>query len=256
VALDSPRQSPSSLRLQKYLAQCGVASRRASEEIIRQGRVAVDGCLVTEVGVSIDPAIQSVSVDGKLIQPESFAYLLLNKPRNFLCTCQDPQGRLTYQELLEGLEVRVYSVGRLDRDSEGLLLLTNDGELANKLAHPRHHVDKIYHVWVSAPLPAPVLARLAGEGVESEGERLRMKAIRSLGETRGGWRYEVVLGEGRNRQIRRMIEAVEGRVVRLQRVAMGPLRLGSLKVGAWRHLTAAEVERLRLAGSSIERKAS
>jgi pseudouridine synthase len=221
---------------------------------IRQGRVAVDGRVVTEVGVSVDPATQTVAVDGRTIKPESFAYILLNKPRNIVCTCQDPQGRLTYQELLPDLPVRVYSVGRLDMDSEGLLLLTNDGALANHLAHPRHHVDKTYHVWCSSALAPDALARMTGEGVDSEGERLRMKSIAPRGDTRGGWLFEVVLGEGKKRQIRRMMAAAGTKVLRLQRVAMGPLRLGNLKSGAWRRLTADEVERLRAAGEEKEKR--
>jgi 23S rRNA pseudouridine2605 synthase len=245
VALDSPRLSPNNVRLQKYLAQCGVASRRAGEEWIRQGRVAVDGRVVTEVGVSVDPSTQTVSVDGRVIRPESHLYLILNKPRNTLCTSRDPQGRLTYQELLPDLPARVFSVGRLDMDSEGLLLLTNDGELANRLAHPRHHVEKTYHVWVSAPLPPAALAVMTGEGIDSEGERLRMKSITPKGETRGGLLYEVVLGEGRKRQIRRMITWAGPKVLRLLRVAMGPLKLGALKSGAWRRLTRDEVDQLR-----------
>lgn len=253
MALGSPRQSPNSVRLQKYLAHCGVASRRAAEDWIRQGRVAVNGRVVTEVGVSVDPDTQAVSVDGRVVRPETFTYVLLNKPRNTLCTCRDPQGRLTYQELLPDLQVRVYSVGRLDMDSEGLLLLTNDGELAHRLAHPRHHVDKTYQVWISTPLEPSVLSLMAGEGIESEGERLRMKSITPKGQTRGGWLYEVVLGEGRKRQIRRMIAWAGPTVLRLQRVAMGPLRLGNLKVGAWRHLTAEEVERLKAAAFREER---
>ena len=252
MALDSPRPSPSNVRLQKYLAHCGVASRRAGEVWIKQGRVAVDGRVVTEVGVSVDPRTQSVTVDGRTIRPESFVYILLNKPRNTLCTCRAPQGRLTYQELLPDLSVRVYSVGRLDMDSEGLLLLTNDGELANRLAHPRHHVEKTYLVWSANALDRAALDRMTGEGVESEGERLRMLAIAPRGKTPGGWLYEVVLGEGKKRQIRRMIAGSGGKVLRLQRVAMGPLRLGNLKSGGWRHLTAEEVARLRAAGIGKE----
>ncbi len=250
--LASPKPRPNSVRLQKYLAQCGVASRRAGEVWIRQGRVAVDGHVVTEVGVSVDPSIQIVSVDGRPIKPESFVHILLNKPRNTVCTCQDPQGRLTYQELLPDLAARVYSVGRLDMDSEGLLLLTNDGDLAHRLAHPRHHVDKTYHVWCSGALDRAALGRMTGAGVESEGERLRMRSIAPRGETRGGWLFEVVLGEGRKRQIRRMMTESGTKVLRLQRVAMGPLRLGNLKPGAWRHLTVDEVERLRAAGEEKE----
>jgi 23S rRNA pseudouridine2605 synthase len=250
VDLDSRRQSPNSVRLQKYLAQCGVASRRAGEEWIRQGRVAVDGRIITEVGVSVDPSTQTVSVDGRVIQPESFLYILLNKPRNTLCTSRDPQGRLTYQELLPDLPGRVFSVGRLDMDSEGLLLLTNDGDLANRLAHPRHHVDKTYLVWISAPLNAAAMAVMTGDGVDSEGERLRMKAITPKGQTRGGWLYEVVLGEGKKRQIRRMIAWAGPKVLRLQRVSMGTLQLGSLKTGAWRYMSRAEVEQLRKASAA------
>jgi pseudouridine synthase len=183
-----------------------------------------------------------------VIRSESFVYILLNKPRNILCTCQDPQGRLTYQELLPGVSARVYSVGRLDMDSEGLLLLTNDGELANRLAHPRHHVDKTYHVWISAPLDDASMSRMTREGIESEGDHLLMKSISPKGETRGGWLYKVVLGEGKKRQIRRMMAWAGRKVLRLQRVAMGPLRLGTLKTGAWRYLNPSEVVQLKSAG--------
>ncbi len=245
MALDSPKPSPNSVRLQKYIAHCGVASRRAAEALIRQGRVAVDGHVVTEMGVSVNPRVQTVAVDGRPVKRESFAYILLNKPRNILCTCRDPQGRLTFQELLPDLPVRVYSVGRLDMDSEGLLLLTNDGELANRLAHPRHHVEKTYQVWASAPLDPAVRERMTGEGVESEGERLRMLSITPGRETRAGWMHTVVLGEGKKRQIRRMFAEAGAKVLRLRRVAMGPLKLGEIQSGAWRHLTGNEVERLK-----------
>lgn len=240
MVLASPKPSPNSVRLPKYLAHCGVASRRAAEGMIRQGRVAVDGRVVCEMGITVDPRAQAVTVDGRAVRPEAPVYLLLNKPRNMLCTSRDPQGRPTFHALLPDLPVRVYSVGRLDRDSEGLLLLTNDGELAHRLAHPRHHVDKTYEVWAARPLDAAERARMIGEGLWSEGEQLRMRAITAGRRTPGGWLHTAVLGEGRNRQIRRMFEALGVTVLRLRRVAMGPLRLGGLKVGAWRPLTPRE----------------
>lgn len=249
--MDSPRPSLNSVRLQKYLAHCGVASRRACEELIAAGRVTVDGRVVAEQGVCIDPAVQRVEVDGRPVASEAPVYIVLNKPPNYLCTSCDPQGRATYRELLKGVEARVYSVGRLDRDSEGLLILTNDGELAHRLAHPRHHVEKVYRVWITGELGADAIRRMTGEGILSEGERLRAREVVPMRRTGGLFLYRIVLREGRKRQIRRMVDACGLAVARLQRVGIGPLRLGTLRPGEWRSLGAGEVDALR---SAVQRE--
>ena len=224
-----------------------MASRRGAERWIRAGRVTVNGRLVTEPGVRIDPASDDVRIDGRRLRPEPRQYLLLHKPRGILCTCHDPQGRRTILHLLpRTLGVRLYPVGRLDLDSEGLLLLTNDGELAARLIHPRYHVAKVYRVWTDRPLSPAWLSRFVN-GVVSKGELLRAVRVRPAGAGRGGAEYEFVLIEGRNRQIRRMVECAGVQVVRLLRTRMGPLALGRLPAGRWRRLRRGELEAVRAA---------
>ena len=239
------------IRLQKFLAECGVGSRRACEELIARGDVTVDGRAVTQMGIRIDPARQVVRVRGRTVAPQFRLYLALNKPRDVLCTSRDPQGRRTFLDLLPALPARVYTVGRLDRDSEGLLLVTNDGELAARLMHPRHHVQKTYRVWLDGALSGEGRARLLG-GVTSRGERLA--AVRVTAVMDGGQAscWDVMLVEGRNRQVRRMFEAVGVAVRRLKRTAIGPLGLGRLARGAHRELSEAEVAALRRAAGLQE----
>lgn len=207
----------------------------------------VNGRPVLEPGARVDPARADIRVDGRRLRPQPRHYLLLNKPRGVLCTCRDPQGRRTIFELLPRTwGVRLYSVGRLDWDSEGLLLLTNDGELAARLIHPRYHVPKVYRVRTDRPLPRPWLARFI-TGIESEGERLRAVRVRPLAAGRAGAEYEIALIEGRNRQIRRMVECAGRRVVRLVRTRIGPLTREGLLPGRWRRLSDRELEALRRA---------
>ncbi|NDY43514.1 rRNA pseudouridine synthase [Dissulfurirhabdus thermomarina] len=235
------------VRLQKYLADAGVASRRAAEELIRQGRVAVDGVAVTTLGTRVIPGAQSVTVDGRPVAPgPAPVYILLHKPRGVLTTLRDPFGRPTVRGLLRGVKARVFPVGRLDLDSEGLLLCTNDGALAHRLLHPRFKVDKTYLVTVRGRPSRDDLGRLAA-GVEIEGGRTLPCRVRRVGGTRRASVLEVILKEGRKRQIRLMCEAVGHPVTRLVRVAMGPLALGDLPPGAWRPLEPAEVAALRAA---------
>ncbi len=237
------------MRLQKYLASCGLGSRRACERLIADGRVAVDGATVSEQGVTVDPDRQTVAVDGKPVAPEPLCYLLLNKPAGYVCTSRDPEGRDTFLDLLPSDLPRVFSVGRLDQYSEGLLLITNDGALANRLLHPRHEVLKVYQALVERALSRSEL-RAMEKGIEDRGELLRAHSIRMLRRVREGVPYEITLGEGRNRHIRRMFEALSVRVLRLRRVRVGPLSLGRLKPGESRALTDPELRRLkRQAGS-------
>jgi len=250
AALDSPKQNRKSdkyPRLHKYLASCGVGSRRACEVLIAEGRVAVDGVVVRTQGVCVDPARQAVCLDNLPVVSQAKIFLVLNKPRDILCTSRDPQGRRTFLDLLPPLHERVFTVGRLDRDSEGLLLVTNDGDLAHALMHPRHGVEKLYRVWVAARL-TPEQERRLRAGVTSGGERLILNEITPLATQAGQAAYQVRLVAGRNRHIRRMFEALGIAILRLQRVAIGPLTLNGLRVGAWRHLQDEEVKILRHGG--------
>ncbi|MBI4495292.1 MAG: rRNA pseudouridine synthase [Chloroflexi bacterium] len=232
-------------RLQKFLAHAGVASRRAAEELIRAGRVAVNGQVVTEMGVQVEPRLDRVAVDGRPIaQPEPLFYLALHKPRGYVATVRDELGRPTVMDLLHA-PARLYPVGRLDADSEGLLLLTNDGELAHRLTHPSHLVDKEYHVLVAGALPEAALRTLR-LGVQLEdGVTAPATVERLRREDDGATWLRIVLHEGRKRQIRRMVQAVGGRVLRLIRVRIDGIQLGGLEPGQSRPLADDEVARLR-----------
>ena len=231
-------------RLQKYLARSGVASRRASERIIADGRVRVNGKIARELGVSVDPAHDRVEVDGRLVRPpRTLTHIVLNKPIGVVSTASDPRGRRTVLDLVD-LPTRLYPVGRLDYDSEGLIVLTDDGDLALELTHPRHSVEKEYRALVRGPIEDGVLAHLS-VGVELDGRRTAPARFERLNATPDGVWVRVVLREGRNRQIRRMFEQVGLEVVRLVRVRVGTLQLGDLAPGAWRVLSAAELESLR-----------
>jgi 23S rRNA pseudouridine2605 synthase len=230
------------MRLAKYLAHSGVASRRAAEKLIANGRVTVGGAVVTDPARDVDEA-SGVAVDGGPVAPEPREVYALNKPAGVMSTARDPGGNPTVVSLVPSPR-RLYPVGRLDADSTGLILLTNDGELANRLMHPRYGVQKSYRIATPSPLSESVLRRLR-EGVLLDDGPTAPAKVRRLAPRR----YEMTIGEGRNRQVRRMLEAVGSRVVSLERVAFGPLRLEGLEPGAHRRLTAAEVERLRKATS-------
>ncbi len=248
--LDSPRQSPpSKLRLQKYLAQCGIGSRRACEEYIRQGLVTVDGTVIGEQGISIDPAVNKVCFRGKPVGEQPKTYLILNKPKDVICTSSDPQGRRTFLDLLPPMDSRIYTVGRLDRDSEGLLLVTNDGELAARLTHPRHHIPKVYLVWTDAPFSESDIQKFL-KGVMHDGEKLTASQVSEEKSDEKGTCLEVTLLEGKNRQIRRMFAAVGREVKRLRRVRVGPLELRGLRLGQWRNLTKEEIAGLKNAAGA------
>jgi 23S rRNA pseudouridine2605 synthase len=230
-------------RLQKVLARAGVASRRKCEELIAAGRVTVDG-EVADLGRRIDPASDRVAIDGvPVVLDATVVHWLLNKPADHVTTASDPQGRATVLDLVPD-EPRVFPVGRLDRDSEGLLLLTNDGELAQLLTHPRHGVEKEYFVEVEGKPSAGALRTLR-EGVDLDDGRTRPAKVRLVQESKGGTSaLEIVVKEGRKRMVRRMCSAVGHPVVRLVRTRIGPLRDQKLAPATWRALTMAEVRSL------------
>ena len=242
-------------RLQKIIAAAGIASRRKAEELISQGRVTVNGQIVSELGTKADPERDYIKVDGKLLRgPERHTYLLLNKPKGYVTTVSDPEGRPTVMSLVRNVGERIYPVGRLDYSSEGLLLLTNDGELANSLTRAASHVPKTYLVKIAGRASEEGIARLR-RGIRigaapADRTGKRMKAvhtapaqIRLIKEAENPW-YEVTLIEGRNRQIRRMFEEIGHHVEKIKRVRYGPLAL-DVEPGEFRELTPREVELLR-----------
>jgi 23S rRNA pseudouridine2605 synthase len=242
-------------RLQKILSQAGIASRRASEQLMLEGRVTVNGTAVRELGTKADPAHDDIRVDGRRVRlPERHRYLLLNKPRGYVTTRSDPQRRPTVIDLLTGVRDYVFPVGRLDYDSEGLLILTNDGALAAQLTHPRYHVARVYEVRVLGVPDAHDLNRLA-KGVIVDERKTGPSEVRLLNDVRrGSVRRDaadatllITVREGRNRQIRKMCEAIGHPVTHLKRVAIGPIRDARLKPGQWRELRAHEIESLRKA---------
>jgi 23S rRNA pseudouridine2605 synthase len=235
-------------RLQKILAAAGVASRRKAEKLIVAGRVAVNGTVVRELGTKADAAVDSISVDGKPLEgPQRFVYFLLNKPKGYVTTVSDPEGRPTVMQLLGKLRERVYPVGRLDYASEGLLLLTNDGVLAQKLTKAGSHVPKTYHVKISGRPDERAIQRLRDGITISLDDDRRVKTSRAkihlLQDAENPW-YEVTLIEGRNRQIRRMFQHVGFLVEKINRVQLGPLTL-DVAPGKFRPLTEKEVRRLK-----------
>jgi pseudouridine synthase len=238
-----------SLRLQKVLAHYGVASRRAAEALIVAGRVQVNGQTVRELGTKANPAEDSIFVDGRPLIPTSPppCHLLVHKPRGFVCTCDDPQGRPTVLELVAPLKTRLYPVGRLDYDSSGALLLTNDGAFAQSLTHPSYHIPKTYHVWVAGNPRAATLERWQ-RGILLDGRPTLPAQVAILAQNGDRTHLEIVLHEGRNRQIRRIAEQLGHPVLRLHRWAIGSLRLGHLPPGAFRNLKKSELQELQRCG--------
>jgi len=233
-------------RLQKILSQAGIASRRASEQLMLEGRVTVNGDTVRELGTKADPVTDDIRVDGRRVKlAERHRYLLLNKPKGYVTTRSDPQRRPTVMELVGGVREYVYPVGRLDFDTEGLLLLTNDGDLAARLTHPRHEVPRVYEVQVLGVPDAHDIERLS-RGVTIEGRRTQPAHVQlAPGRHEGHATLRITISEGRNRQVRKMFEAIGHPVDYLRRIAIGPLKDARLREGQWRDLTEAEVAALR-----------
>ncbi len=235
-------------RLQKWIAQTGVCSRRKAEELIASGRVTVNGC-AAQLGASVDPERDEIALDGKrLAVRERLVYIMLNKPRGYVTTAHDEQGRKTVMELIGDVGVRLYPVGRLDMYSQGLLLLTNDGALTKALTHPAHETEKQYQVRVVGALE-PALKILRGP-MALDGRPLKQSRISVLSRDAESSLLRFTITEGRNRQIRRMCEIAGLRVVRLRRIAEAGLRLGELPEGQWRYLTDEELRKLKAAESA------
>jgi pseudouridine synthase len=235
------------VRLQKIISQAGVASRRSAEKLIIEGRVTVNGNTVHEMGTKADPSVDDIRVDGRRIKgAERLRYILLYKPGGYVTTRSDPQRRPTVIDLLRGVREYIYPVGRLDYDTDGLLLLTNDGELAARLTHPRHGVPRTYEARV-AGIPDDEALEQLRRGVPLDGHRTLPADVTLLNKRRGVGNgvLAITIREGRNRQVRRMLEAVGHPVRQLTRVGIGPLTDRGLKPGTWRELTAAEVEQLK-----------
>ena len=238
-------------RLQKILSHAGVASRRAAEKLITEGRVSLNGATVREMGVKADPAVDDIRVDGRRVKgAERLRYILLYKPTGYVTTRSDPQRRRTVMDLLQGVREYVYPVGRLDYDTEGLLLLTNDGDLAAMLTHPRHEVARTYEARVAGVPEAEALEQLR-RGIPLDGRRTMPADVVLLNKrpTDREGVLRVTIREGRNRQVRRMLEAVGHPVRALRRTSFGPIADRRLKPGDWRELSADEVRALRRLGS-------
>ena len=232
------------MRLQKYLAACGVSSRRHGEELIREGRVSVNGKIITEMGTQVTDK-DIVRLDGKRVVPEAEkVYVVYHKPAGEITSVSDPEGRHTVMEKFEGFRVRLYPVGRLDYDSEGLLLLTNDGELADRMMHPSSLTDKSYIARAEGHFEPEELRQLR-QGVMLDDRPTAPAKVRLIREEEGISVIQVTIHEGRNRQVRRMLEAVGHPVKMLRRVQFGPLQLGDLRRGEWRELTKEEAEKLK-----------
>jgi 23S rRNA pseudouridine2605 synthase len=233
------------VRLQKYLADAGVASRRASERIILEGRVTVNGKVADQLGSKVQPLHDKICVDGRPLKPRRKLYIALNKPRRCLCTRRKEDDRLIVSDLLPQEWSNLFTVGRLDYDSEGLIFLTNDGDFALKLTHPRYGVSKIYRVDVEGRVTPEILKKFIS-GVEIEGEKLKARTARLLTSSNRQSLVELELAEGKNREVRRLFESQGLTVARLQRTRIGPIHLGQLPTGKWRALTEPEIKSLLL----------
>lgn len=231
-------------RLNKFLAHAGIGSRRHCDELIQKGRIAVDGAVVRELGVKVDPDQQTILVDGQPVRSEKLVYWLVYKPPGYVCTNYDPARRPRAIDLIPEVEQRVYTVGRLDAESEGLLLLTNDGDLANRLMHPRFGIRKTYHVQVAGFPSREELAKLT-RGIYLSDGRVRAQKVKPLKAQGESLWVEIVLSEGKNREIRRMLAKLGHKVMRLRRVAIGPIQDDRLVKGKARRLTRHEINLLK-----------
>ena len=231
-------------RLQKILSRAGIASRRAAEQMILAGRVAVDGKTITELGTKFDVSVNKICVDDKVVScNEEKIYILLNKPKNILSTAKDDRGRQTVVDLITDVKERIYPVGRLDFDTEGLILLTNDGELMNALLHPKFQINKTYLAKVTGSVTKDKL-ELLQNGIQLDDGLTAPAAVRVVGKSNTEAKIEITIHEGRNRQVRRMFSAIGCEVKKLRRIRFADLAINDLKVGQYRQLTKVELEKL------------
>lgn len=237
------------MRLAQYLARAGVASRRQAEELIVQGKVRVNGIVVTELGSKVEPNIDQVEFDGQVLHSEGKVYILLNKPAGYISAVYDPQGRPVVVDLLPDIHERIYPVGRLDYDAEGLLLLTNDGDFTNLMIHPRYKINKRYQVWVKGKVKPEDISRLQ-KGILLEDGLTAPAQVEVFKNVQGESILEIVIHEGRKRQIKRMCAEIGHPVLRLQRTAFSFLTLQGVKPGNYRYLNSAEVKKLTLLAKS------
>ena len=239
------------IRLQKYLADCGIASRRRAEELISAGKITVNGH-IAQIGTKISSGVDEVVFAGEIVSPKSeMVYIMLNKPAGIITSASDQFGRKTVLDLVSGVNARLFPVGRLDYATSGLILLTNDGALANSLSHPRHGSEKTYIAKVATPLDARAI-QIFAEGVKIDGYTTRPAVLEIVGADKKT--AKIILKEGRNRQIRKMFDMLGIRVVSLKRTAIGKIAIGGLKVGEWRHLTVEEVEYLKTIKPAVIKK--
>lgn len=231
------------MRLNKFLSNSGIASRRKCDELIEQGKVSVNGKVVTEMGFKINEKKDKVKVEGKDVTlPSSFVYIKLNKPKGYACTASDEKGRKTIYDLVD-CEERLFSIGRLDYDTEGLIILTNDGDFANSVAHPRYQTEKEYRVTCEGEIKESELAVMR-KGVVIDGERMPSARVEKLSYENGFTKLAVIIDEGQNRQVRRMFEAIGHQIKLLKRVRIGLVKLGGLKRGEYKDLTEEELNLL------------
>ena len=231
-------------RLQKILSHAGIASRRAAEEMILAGRVSVDGKIITELGIKFDITASKICVDNEIISyNEKKVYILLNKPKNILSSAKDDRGRQTVVDLIADVNERIYPVGRLDYDTEGLMLLTNDGELMNALLHPKFQINKTYLAKVTGNLTKDKLDKLQN-GIQLDDGLTAPAIVRVVGKSNTEAKIEITIHEGRNRQVRRMFSAIGCEVKKLKRIKFANLTIHNLKIGQYRHLTKVELENL------------
>jgi 23S rRNA pseudouridine2605 synthase len=242
------------VRLQKFISECGVDSRRKAEVLIYEGHVKVNG-RVSKIGDTVNPVKDRVTIDGKLIKPnKEKIYIALNKPRGYVTTLNDEFGRKNVTDLITGIDTRLYPVGRLDKDSEGLLLLTNDGTFANALTHPSRHVAKVYRVSVNPEITEQQLLKIE-QGIELDGVKTAPAKAKLIRQEKGRAVVEITLYEGKNRQLRRMCESLGLEVARLSRIAVGNVKLGGLASGEYRELEPNELKSLFKAAGLSGKKA-
>jgi 23S rRNA pseudouridine2605 synthase len=231
------------IRLQRFLAQCGLGSRRDCEELITAGRVAIDGEVVTKLGTTVDPAAQTVALDGERLKLERKKYFLLNKPAGFLCTASDPEGRRVVLDLFPNEGPRLFTVGRLDENTTGLLVVTNDGDLAQKLAHPSYRIFRMYKAQVAGQ-PGPEIFEQLKQGLFFTEGKFRVHGVKPVKKQKDSTWVEILMTEGQNREIRRLFARVGHKIMKLERIGYGPLRLGRLPRGEYRDLTREELAEL------------